>query len=293
MLSRATLFFNPSAGRREAAANRALRDAAEARGVEWVEAGHVIRLRAEVERRVAAGSRLIIAAGGDGTVHHVMQRLVGTPAVLGVIPLGTYNHFARDLGIPIDRFAALEDALGGATRQVDVARAADEYFVNNISLGIYPELVERREERRGHVSRARAMAAAVAATYRAMPSVQLTIDTPDHFERVKTHLFMVSNNAYDLSRAGIRAPRLSFEGGRVSIYWLPNIGRLDFLRMVARFIGGRLEAIGGLRSLGATKLMIGSSHAHVRVGMDGEVFTLATPIAVASMPASLLVKVPR
>src|SRR5437870_1306584 len=72
-----------------------------------------------IRARIGEGRRLFVAAGGDGTVNSVIQALVHTDAVLGVIPVGTYNHFARDLGLPLPWREALQVVIAGATRQVD------------------------------------------------------------------------------------------------------------------------------------------------------------------------------
>lgn len=291
MTWRATLFFNPRAGWRGSVPP--LRREAEIRGIEWIDISPDLDVRALARQRLASGVRTLIAAGGDGTIHHVIQSLVATEAVLGVVPAGTYNHFARDLGIPLDPLDALEVAIGGDVRSVDVGRANSEYFVNNLSLGFYPELVERREEQGRENRRWRALAYAAWSTYQRMPSVSITIEAPGHFELVRTHLFMVSNNAYDLTRAGIDAPRRNMESGRLSVYWLPHVPRVELIRMIARFVRGRLHGIGGLRSLRREQLTIGSSHATLSVGMDGELLEMRTPISVASIPSGLNVRVPR
>src|SRR5206468_8736978 len=160
-----------------------------------------------IRARMAEGQRLFVAAGGDGTVNHVVQALVNSDAVLGVIPVGTYNHFAKDLGIPLDWRAALATALTGATQQIDAARANDRFFVNNLSMGLYPELVARREERGRDYPRWKARLWAAYTTFRKYPHITLTIESEHHQEVVRTHVFMVSNNTYDLSRIGVEAPR--------------------------------------------------------------------------------------
>ena len=91
------------------------------------------------------GTDLFIAAGGDGTINHVVQALVNTDARLGVLPMGTYNHFAKDLGIPLGWRAALDVALTGVTRQIDAERVNERFFFNYVSMCLYPELVSRRE----------------------------------------------------------------------------------------------------------------------------------------------------
>src|SRR5206468_3987368 len=81
--------------------------------------GRGVDVSATVREQIRQGRKLSVAAGGDGTISSVVQALVNSEAVLGVLPLGTYNHFARDLGIPLDWREALSVALTGTVRQVD------------------------------------------------------------------------------------------------------------------------------------------------------------------------------
>ena len=130
-----------------------------------------------VREQMAQGRNLFIAAGGDGTISNVIQPLVNTEALLGVLPLGTFNHFARDLGIPLDWRAAFHVALAGTTRQVDTARVNERFFINNVSIGLYPELISKREERGRHAPRWKARIYAAIATLRKYPYVTLAIES--------------------------------------------------------------------------------------------------------------------
>src|SRR5947209_3438036 len=138
------MLLNPSSGVK---LPLGLEEAAQEAGLEVVRVRPGLDCPALVRERMRQGRRLFVAAGGDGTVNNTIQPLVHTDAILGVIPIGTYNHFAKDLGIPPDWREALEVATNGATKQVDAARANDRFFVNNISFGLYPELVAKRESR--------------------------------------------------------------------------------------------------------------------------------------------------
>lgn len=100
----------------------------------------------------AAGACAIVAGGGDGTVNAVGSVVAGTNTVLGVLPLGTLNHFARDAGIPLDLEAAVATVVAGHIRTVDTGEVNGRTFVNNASIGIYPDIVVERERLRqlGH-----------------------------------------------------------------------------------------------------------------------------------------------
>jgi YegS/Rv2252/BmrU family lipid kinase len=287
------MFFNPSSGVKLPTAElAALESAAVEAGLEVHRIGPELDIAATIRERLRLGRCLVVAAGGDGTIHHVIQPLVNNPdATLAVIPAGTYNHFAKDLGIPIDWRAALETALTGTTQVIDAARANERYFVNNLSLGLYPELVARREERGRDYPRWKARLWAAFSTLRKYPHVTFTVEADFHHVVVRSHMFMVSNNSYDVGRIGIEAPRATLTEGRLSVYWLPHISRLALARFVGHYLAGRVRDTPGFRSFRTSRLRVQSKHSHLEVGMDGEVFTLASPLSITIVPQSLQVKV--
>lgn len=288
-----TLFLNRSSGALSPDAIDAFAAKARERGLEVLDLDGSLDCTAAIRERRARGIRLFIAAGGDGSVHHVMQPIVHTDAELAVIPLGTYNHFAKDLDIPLDPEAALDVALTGARRQIDTARINDRFFVNNVSIGLYPELVARREERGRDYPRWKARIYAFFTTLRRYPHVTVTVESDHRRELIRTHVFMVSNNRYELEGVGIEAPRQSLEEGRLSVYWLPRVSRWRLMRYAAHYLAGRVRTIPGFRSFRTTHMRIDASRRHLKVGIDGEVFELKMPLVITSVPQSLVVRVPR
>src|SRR6185437_11967871 len=93
-----------------------------------------VRFRAIAE----AGDPLLIVGGGDGTIGAAASALAGTETTLGILPLGTLNHFARDLGIPSDLQEAAELIARKTDRRVDVGEMNDRIFINNSAIGLYP-----------------------------------------------------------------------------------------------------------------------------------------------------------
>jgi diacylglycerol kinase family enzyme len=246
-----------------------------------------------VRQQIGQGRNLFVAAGGDGTINSVIQPLVNSEATLGVVPIGTFNHFARDLGLPLVWREALKVVLSGTTRQVDAARVNDRFYVNNVSLGLYPELVARREERGRDYPRWKARIYAAIVTLRKYPHATLAIETDYLNEVIRTHVFVVSNNSYDLSRIGIEAPRSMLEEGRLSVYWLPKVNRMELMRFLAHYFAGRVRTTPGFRSFRTLRLRVQSARKHLDLGIDGEVATMSTPLVITAVPKSLLVKVAR
>lgn len=292
-MTRGTIFLNEKSGPK-GGGDEDLASAAEKAGLEVIRLTRGFDIGGAVRDRLNRGMTLFVAAGGDGTVNAVLQPLVQHPeAALAVIPEGTYNHFARDIGIPLDWQEALEVALNGTRRTVDTGRANDRFFVNNLSIGLYPDLVRRREEKGRDYPRWKARLYALYSTLRKFRHVTLAIESEHHHELVRTHVFMISNNSYDLSRLGIEAPRATLEEGRLSVYWLPHISRLKLMRFVARYLAGRVRETPGFRSFRTARVKVQSAKPIIRVGIDGEVFTLATPLIITTVPQSLAVMVPK
>jgi YegS/Rv2252/BmrU family lipid kinase len=292
---RGTLFLNRNAGPRTVPEGiGALLDAAARADLEVVDVATGTNVFQLIRERRTQGVKLFIAAGGDGTVHHVVQGLIqAEEASLGVLPIGTYNHFARDLGIPLDWNQALEVALAGADRQIDVGRVNDRFFVNNVSLGLYPDLVAKREERGRDYPRWKARLYAFWVTLRRYRHVTLAVESDAHQQLIETHVFIVSNNSYDLESAGLEAQRPTLEEGHLSVYWLPHLSRWNLAKFVGRYLAGRLKQVPGFRFYRTRRLRVQSARREIRVGVDGEVFRIATPLVITALPGSLSVRVPR
>ncbi|HEX8918878.1 MAG TPA: diacylglycerol kinase family protein [Chloroflexota bacterium] len=94
---------------------------------------------------LSSGATTLVAAGGDGTVNGVAAILAGHGMVLGVLPVGTFNHFARDIGLAHGMRHALQVLRAGHVKTIDVASVNGNLFLNNSSIGLYPRLVQLRD----------------------------------------------------------------------------------------------------------------------------------------------------
>jgi diacylglycerol kinase family enzyme len=158
----------------------------------------------------------IVAGGGDGTVNAVAGSLAGTDGVLGVLPMGTLNHFAKDAGIPLDLEAAVRNLFTGQVTKVDVGEVNGRIFVNNSGVGFYPHFVRQREEqeRRGHVKRVAFVLALRALVRRYLRlRMRVHLGREEALEQVTPFLF-VGNNRYQTS--GLRlGTRSQLDAGRL------------------------------------------------------------------------------
>jgi YegS/Rv2252/BmrU family lipid kinase len=236
----------------------------------------------------AGGARVVAAAGGDGTLSAVAQALVGNDVRLGVLPFGTRNHFARDLHVPLDLSQAV-DLLGkDSVRQIDVGRVNDHYFLNNASLGIYPELVDLRDREAHSVSKTlRMLLAAAQLIGQAQP---LGVDVRYGNKRVReaAWLVFVGNNSYHMGifKAG---RRIQLDTGCLDVVVVPA-RRRQLARMALKRAEPHPQQI--------VRAEIQSAQAQVlddttcTVACDGEDIKLKQPLAFRSMPRALWVIAP-
>ncbi|MBW3565106.1 MAG: NAD(+)/NADH kinase [Acidobacteria bacterium] len=292
--ARGAIYFNRSSGAGLEKELAELEKRAGEERLDMVELDEEVDVQADIRNRQNEGQRLFVAAGGDGTIHTVAQPLVRSSSVLGVLPLGTFNHFARDIEMPQDWREALDVVFGDEVRQVDVGEVNRIFFMNSIALGIYPKVMKQRERLRPNHGKWMAYALAVNGTLRRMPHVSMTLESPPHLEVVSSHMFFVSVSSYNLSEAGILAPRETLESGRLGVYWLPHGSRWQLIRAVARYLRGRASDIDGFRQMYVPGLRINvPSKRRLRVGIDGELYKLKAPLDVRVVPSGLQVKVPR
>ena len=292
-IRRGILFLNPRAGTFTAADESSLRTEAAENGLRVVDVERGVNVRAIVREALDTGLRSFVVAGGDGSVHHVMQALVGTEGVLGVVPVGSLNHLARDLEIPLDDWrAALDIAVRGQVRQIDVGRVNTHYFLNSVMLGIYPTLSEYRERFRSLHSRWRAYVKAARLALHQFPHVSLVVELDGRVETFRTQMFVIAVNAYDLTQAGVVAPKVTFNDGRLTIYSLSFMSRPQFVRAAAMYFRGKIVDVPGFRRVRTTHLRVDTGRQRLRVSVDGELVDTETPLQIAAVPSALLVRAP-
>jgi diacylglycerol kinase family enzyme len=285
--------MNPRAGSFTASDESALRTLAAENGLTVIEVRPGLDVRTTVRETIGRGLRSIVVAGGDGSIHHVIQALVNTEGILGIIPIGSVNHLARDLEIPLDWRAAFEVVLRGETRQIDVGLVNGRYFLNSIMLGIYPTMTAYRERFRSTHSKWVAYAKAFRLALRQFPHVTLVVEMDDRVETMRTQMFTVAVNSYDLAQVGLISPKTTFNDGRLSMYSISFMSRGQFIAATARFLRGRVADIPGFRSVRTRQLRIDTPRRKLRISVDGEVSELETPLQIGVVPASLLVRAPR
>lgn len=245
--------------------------------------------RAALER----GARMVAAGGGDGSINAVASVMVGSGLPFGVLPLGTLNHFAKDLGIPLDLDEAVRNLAQGLPRRVDVGEVNGRIFLNNSSLGLYPDIVRDRERQQRRLGRGKWPAAAWAAltALRRYPFLSLRLRVGSETLARRTPFVFIGNNRYTMQGLSIGA-RARLDDGLLSLYVAQHPSRLGLLRFGFDALRGKLGSDRGIDLLEAGSFEIDTHHRHLHVALDGEVARLDAPLRYRVRPGALTVLVP-
>jgi diacylglycerol kinase family enzyme len=240
-----------------------------------------------LRRRPAA----VVAAGGDGTISAVAGVLTDTGIPLGIIPLGTLNHFAGDLGIPNDLPEAAAVIASGLTRRVDVGEVNGHVFVNNSAIGFYPLAVRQREALQKRLGKWPAMTLALLQLFWRLPRLHLRVLLEGGSLPRRTPLIFVGNNRYELQR--LAAPRrTTLNTGQLCILLAPDVPRRRLIGIAAGALLGTLDPEHDLEGLCCEHLQVDFHHRQLLVAIDGEVLHLTPPLHYRIRPAALRVLAP-
>lgn len=251
------------------------------------------RLSIEATQAAASSVNVVIAAGGDGTTSTIARALAGGPVPLGILPVGTLNHFAKDLGIPIDLESAARVIAAGKTEAVDMAEVNEHTFINNSSIGVYPHFVLDRDtyQRRHGLQKWTAFGIAILSLIRRFPMVTVQIETGTETITRKTPLVFIGNNTYDLDLLFIGS-RASLNQGKLSLYIANVQTRWGVLMLIVRTAFGRLRQSRDFLSFSLTTCRISTQHHRLHVALDGEVLQLPPPLEYRVKAGVLRVIVP-
>jgi diacylglycerol kinase family enzyme len=235
-----------------------------------------VRCRALAER----GDALVIVGGGDGTVSAAASALIGTETALGILPLGTLNHFARDLGLPANLDEAAKAIAAGKERRVDVAEMNGEVFINNSAIGLYPLMVIDRDLQRMRLGRSKRLAMLVASvrTLARFGHRRLALTINDEEQaRVDTPMLFVGNNDY---RIDIGAPgrRERLDGGQLSVLVMRKRTRRGLIAASIRALLSRSRADDMVTIDGVERLRVATRRSQLPVSLDGEVIRAKPPL---------------
>lgn len=258
------------------------------------------QLPAVAARAVASAERergVVVAAGGDGTINVVAQAVLESERPFGVLPHGTFNYFSRTHGIPLDVEGAARTLVGGVQRPVQVGQVNGRLFLVNVSLGLYPKLLEDREVYKQRFGRKRwvAFCSGLLTLFREHWQVLLRLEREGEPRLLQAATLFVGNNAMQLEQLGIaQAPELG--DGRLVAFSVKPVGRWQTVLLLLRGATGQLgdaEQVNSFsfRHLEVAPVLRSARPVRIKVAIDGETQWMSTPLVFepAAKPLRLIV----
>ena len=243
-----------------------------------------------VKNAIAEKVPLVIVGGGDGTLSAVVRYFVGSESVMGVMPLGTGNSFARDLGIVANVESACRVITEGKVAAVDLGVAGDDYFLNVATIGlttlIAHALTDEEKKRLGRF----AYFAALLKALRQMKRFQATITTPEGSQTIQTVQVVIGNGRFHAGPFPL-APDANITDGKLVVYALTGTTRWEFLQYVLRLPGGNHVGLPSVPTFNTTGGTI-ETPIPQKVIVDGEE-VFRTPLKFGIAPEALRVMVPQ
>jgi YegS/Rv2252/BmrU family lipid kinase len=241
-----------------------------------------------VREAIAGGARLVIVGGGDGTITSVVGALAYQPVVLGLLPLGTGNSFARSLGIPVTLAGAIEVITQGRVATVDLGRAGDDYFANVASIGFTTEVARRTP---WWLKRALGPAAYVLTglpLFFGRRAFRCRLQSADKEAHIRTHQVTVANGShFGLQKLTEEA---SANEGRLTILTMADLNRFQMLKAWADILWGRRAAPAAAHYLTLREVTVEAEPAQY-IDIDGEA-SARTPVHFSVAAGALKVMAP-
>ncbi|HEY2189245.1 MAG TPA: diacylglycerol kinase family protein [Caldimonas sp.] len=247
-------------------------------------------LAAALQEAIERRPDVIAAGGGDGTVSSVAAALAGGPIALGVLPLGTLNHFAKDMKLPLEVESAVERIARGEVRRVDVGEVNGRVFINNSSLGLYPDIVHDRERQRRRLGRGKwpALVWATIGALRRFPFLHVRLSVDGREGARRTPFVFIGNNVYRMEGFAI-GERERLDSGCLSLYVAQRPGRLRLVQLALRALFGKLRQARDFDAISAAEIDVESRRRRLRVATDGEITVMTPPLRYRLRRASLAV----
>ena len=239
----------------------------------------------------------VIAGGGDGTLNTIAAAVAGGGKPFGVLPLGTHNHFAKDMNVPLDldrAVAALARAVArGSARDVDVGDVNGRLFLNFSGVGLHPLLVRHREAQRSARGRNKflALAFAVLRILRRPPVMRVRIDGGGRSVRRMTPSVIVCNNPHQMQVFGLE--NVSYpDRGVFNVYLARSTTWLGLAWLFLRALFRKLDSARNFEAMAFRELALSTRRRTARVSIDGEVTDMKTPLRYRVRRGGLKVIVP-
>lgn len=272
-------------------------------GDEFAKSGLDVNLRlaksgSEIEtiakEAAATEAEIIVAGGGDGTISAIAARVAEAGKILGVLPLGTLNHFSKDLNIPQTLPEAVSVIAGRYTKIVDVGEVNGRIFLNNSSIGLYPRIVRRRQVEQERLGKGK-WSAALSAAWRVFlrrPFITVKIRLRERIFIRKIPFLFIGNNEYHMDLYNIGS-RERLDGGRLGLYFPHRGGRIGVIILLLKTVFGVLRQAKEFETISTESVTLRTPKPRVMIAVDGETVMMDSPLEYRIRPGYLRVLAPR
>lgn len=248
--------------------------------------------------QACANGGILVAAGGDGTINAVARQAVAHGCPFGALPQGTFNYFGRTHGIPEDLAEAVHALLGATIQPVQIGSVNGRIFLVNASIGLYPKLLEEREQDKRQYGRSRVVAMLSALKTVLMPHrrLRLTLETEDRTLRLRTPTLFVGNNRLQMEQVGLSDQTPDVAEGELAAVAPKTVGRFGLLSLLLRGALGRLGDTGDVVAFDFRRMTVRTPfyrRKRVKAAVDGEVLMLTTPLHFEALDGRLRLLMPR
>jgi diacylglycerol kinase family enzyme len=264
----------------------------------FVEAeGGIVAACDNAARLAAQDGGLLVAAGGDGTVNCAAQAALRHGCPLGVVPMGTFNLFAREHGMPLDPAEAVRALLAGQPEPVQAGLINTRVFLVNASIGLYPQVLEDRENAKQQLGKRQrwiALAAGFVSLFKWHRRLTLDAELDGRLTRLRTPSLFVCNNRLQLRRVGIDEAQVGEVGsGRMVALAAHRVGGWSKLKLLLRGLVGKLGDSPEIDTFGMRSLDVAVPFARrIKVATDGEIQWMTLPLRFSVSPRPLCVVLP-
>ena len=245
------------------------------------------------QKAIGLGYKMIVAAGGDGTVNTVAELALQNDLVLGILPMGTFNHLAKDLKIPLSLDSAIKTLFNGQVVNVDACMVNNKVFINNSSIGLYAKLVRlRQKHQRLGKGKLQAFFAALAGVVWNYSYYKIRLELEGRDITIRSPFVFIGNNKYEIEGLNIGS-RQNLKNNELSLYVIRHTSRLNLLTIAFRALFGGIAEHQAFDVYSANKVKIDTKKKSLPVALDGEVITMQTPLEYSIFPGVLKVMAPK
>ncbi len=239
----------------------------------------------------------VVVAGGDGTINTVAQAVLPTGRPFGIVPQGTFNYSPRAHGIPLDTTTAAKALLTARLKPVQVGLVNERVFLVNASLGLYPQLLEDREEYKREHGRKRSVAlwAGLRTLMREHRPLLVEVEHDSGREVIQTPSIFIGNNPLQLEQVGL-AEAADVQRRKLTAVIVKPVGRFRLIALGLRGMLGQLGEAESVRNFAVRSMTVRPLSRRapraMKVAVDGEIFWSRPPLQFSVAPQPLMLMVP-